>query len=122
MVIEQILSAFEDIPAFFYRTAKGEEADLVLQLPEGIIVIECKASSAPRLTKGFRILLEDLNPIQVFVVAPIEGPSYPIAEQISIIGLQDLLKNLKSRILPSVQIRIERGTYRFQVLFGEANE
>lgn len=102
MVIEQILSAFEDIPAFFYRTAKGEEADLVLQVPEGLIVIESKASSAPRLTKGFHAHLHDLNPIQVFVVAPIEGAPYPIEEKISIIGLPDLLKNLKSRILPSV--------------------
>lgn len=102
MVIEQILSALEDTPAFFYRTAKGEEADLILQVPEGLIVIECKASSAPRLTKGFYTLLEDLKPIQVFVVAPIEGAPYPVDEQITIIGIKDLLQNLKSRILPRV--------------------
>jgi hypothetical protein len=102
MVIEQILSAFEDTPAFFYRTAKGEEADLILQVPEGLIVIECKASSTPRLTKGFYTLLEDLKPIEVFVVAPIEGAPYPVDEQITIIGIKDLLQNLKSRILPRV--------------------
>lgn len=89
-VVEQILSSF-DVPNFFYRTAKGEEVDLVIEVNREIIAIECKASSAPQPTKGFYTALEDIGASKSFIVSPIASEPYPLAPDISVVGLKDLL-------------------------------
>ena len=95
LVIEQILSALE-CPAYFFRTATGDEMDLVIELNGKLIAIECKASTAPQPTKGFYRALEILQPYHTFIVAPITSESYKLQEKISVCSLKDILKVLKS--------------------------
>ena len=94
LVVEQVLSKI-DTPAHFYRTAKGEELDLVLNFNGTLIAIECKASSAPQPTKGFYKALEDLKASKAFIVAPIFGASYHIGENIIVTGLRELIESLR---------------------------
>lgn len=47
---------------FFYRTAAGAELDLVLRLPGGVIwAIEIKRTTAPKLSRGFHLAVEDIG-------------------------------------------------------------
>jgi predicted AAA+ superfamily ATPase len=89
-VIEQILSAI-DVPAYFYRTATGDEMDLVLDIHGKIIAIECKASVAPQVTKGFYKAIEVLKPVKTFIVAPIETAMYALQENVFVGSLKDVI-------------------------------
>ena len=89
-VIEQILSAI-DVPAYFYRTATGDEMDLVLDIHGKIIAIECKASVAPQVTKGFYKAIEVLKPVKTFIVAPIETTMYALQENIFVGSIKDVI-------------------------------
>ena len=47
---------------FFYRTAAGAELDLVLRLPgDGIWAIEIKRTTAPKVSRGFRLSVDDIK-------------------------------------------------------------
>jgi predicted AAA+ superfamily ATPase len=95
LVIEQLITSL-NVPAYFYRTAKGEEIDLILEINNDIVAIECKASSAPQPTKGFYKALEDIMPTKTFIVAPITSSSYSLAENITVTSLTELLDVLKT--------------------------
>ncbi len=69
--IEQILSSIKGWQSYFYRTSSGNEIDLILTKGQELIAVECKASSAPELTKGFYIARDDLNPRESWIVAPV---------------------------------------------------
>ena len=76
--------------ASFYRTATGVEIDLVLDLPgERRWAIEIERSSAPALTRGFHVALDDLNPDAAFVVYA-GNERYPKADGVEAIGLREL--------------------------------
>jgi predicted AAA+ superfamily ATPase len=93
LVTEQLLSAL-DCPAYFLRTATGDEMDLVLQINDKIIAIECKASSAPQLSKGFYRAIALINPAYTFIVAPIESDMYQIQQNIFVGGISSILEKL----------------------------
>ncbi len=69
--IEQILSSVKGWQSYFYRTSSGNEIDLILTKGQELIAVECKASSAPELTKGFYIARDDLNPGESWIVSPV---------------------------------------------------
>lgn len=96
-VIEQILSVV-DVPAYFYRTATGDEMDLVLDFHGKIIAIECKASAAPQVTKGFYKAIEVLKPVKTFVVAPIETEMYGLQENIFVASLRETILEIQKMI------------------------
>ena len=93
MVIENICSVFNNCRLSFYRSATGDELDLVIQKANTTIAIECKASAAPQLTKGFWNALDVVKPQKTFVVAPVKG-SYPIHENVEVCGLWEVLTKL----------------------------
>ena len=95
LVMEQILSVTDDLPASFYRTSGGDEMDLVLEIHGKRIAIECKASTVPKPSKGFYKCIEDIQPAQTFIVAPITGDSYLLEENIRITGLREMIVRLK---------------------------
>jgi predicted AAA+ superfamily ATPase len=75
-VIEQILAQAPagSRPSFF-RTASGNEIDLLLELPGGqLCAIEIKHSAAPKLGKGFVEVLDALQLKSGFVMAPVSEP------------------------------------------------
>jgi predicted AAA+ superfamily ATPase len=96
LAIEQILTVAEGVfEAGFYRTSHGVETDLVLNTPKGLILVECKASTAPALTRGFYTSIQDLKPQQAYLLAPISGPSYPLNNTITITGIREFISLLK---------------------------
>ena len=72
--VEQILSSLRGWRASFYRTSSGNEIDLILTRGNRMVTVECKASSAPELSRGFYVAREDLKPTESWVIAPISEP------------------------------------------------
>lgn len=91
IVIENTISNFQDWNFNFYRTATGEELDLIMVKGNKTIAIECKASTAPNLTKGFWSAMENIKPDKAFIIAPI-SESYPVNENVTVCGLLEFLK------------------------------
>ncbi len=84
----------------FYRTATGNEIDLLLTLPDGKLwAIEIKRSSTPNVEKGFHLACADLRPVQGWVVYP-GAERYPLGEKIEAIGLPGLCRLLSGSSTP----------------------
>ena len=76
--LENILAAIDSRwKPSFYRSEKGNEIDLILEKGLRRICLEFKASSAPKVGKGFWIALEELKPEKTWIVAPVER-TYPL--------------------------------------------
>jgi uncharacterized protein len=94
-VLEQLLSCLTyGTPQGFYRTAAGTELDLVITLGPHRLAFECKASAAPRVTKGFWLGLQDLSITEAYVVAPVTD-SYPIGPHASVCSTLHAIKRLQ---------------------------
>lgn len=95
LVIENLLAVAGDrAEASFYRTGGGAEVDLVLTWPDGREwAIEVKRSLAPKLERGLRSALADVQPERTFVVYPGEE-RYRLAEETWAIGLPALCAEL----------------------------
>ena len=98
-VVETLMRAAPDrTRASFYLTATGVEVDLLLELPDDRLwAIEIKRGSAPRVQKGLRIALNDLQPDRTFLVYS-GAERYPKGGGIEAIGLAamaDLLAGLE---------------------------
>jgi predicted AAA+ superfamily ATPase len=97
-VIEQITTSISSRwKASFYRTHKGAEIDLVLEQGDVRIGIECKASVAPVVTKGYWSALEDLNikPENSWVVCPIDE-RYPYRNGTVIGGVRQIIEYINA--------------------------
>lgn len=95
MVVENVCSVARDAQCFFYRSATGEEMDLVLQYPNRLIAIECKSSTAPSVTEGFWKSVAFLEPTDIYVVAPVES-AYPLAEKVTVCNLSEIVAIVSS--------------------------
>lgn len=95
LVIENFIENMPSWNPYFYRTAKGSEIDLILVRGNQLIAVECKASSAPQLTKGNWDAITDINPDHTFVIAPISGNAYPLNTNVSVTGPEEAIKILK---------------------------
>jgi hypothetical protein len=82
-----------DWNCYFYRTATGDQLDLILEKGNQRIAIECKASTAPKLTKGFYRALEVVKPPQTFVIIPMQV-SYGIGSNVTVCGLLEFLNTI----------------------------
>lgn len=92
--IEQILTNIS--PRWrpsFYRSAVGEELDLILQLREKTIAIEIKCSKAPLLTKENFRAIETVRPNHTFLLSLVEI-SYQLKETITVSNFSDLIASL----------------------------
>ena len=94
-VLENLLRvAPERTEASFYRTATGVEIDLILKLPGNRLwAIEIKRSTAPKLERGLRQALNDVQPERAFIVYGGED-RYLKAERVEAIGLRDMAAEL----------------------------
>lgn len=92
-VVEQVLGRAVGWRATYYRTAKGEEIDLILEKRRRRVAIECKASSAPTVTRGFRTALAGLGIREAYVVAPVQR-AFPMGDGIEAVALADVLQKL----------------------------
>jgi predicted AAA+ superfamily ATPase len=95
LVIENLIGvAGADVEPSFYRTSGGAEIDLVLTWPDGREwAIEVKRTLAPRLERGMRSALADIEPERSFVVYP-GSERYPLGADVEAIGLAELCTEL----------------------------
>ncbi len=96
-VIETLLSVLPwPSSASFYRTSAGAEVDLVIEHAGGETwAIEIKRSLSARVSRGFHIAREDLNPDRAFV-AYAGDERYPVAEDVEAVGVRELASRLAS--------------------------
>lgn len=87
--LENILSNISDMQVFFYRTATGVEADLIMQKGKSKILVEFKASTAPKLTRSFHTAVEDINPEHSYIVCPIDE-KYQLNKNVTVCGIGGL--------------------------------
>ena len=94
-VLENLLRLSpEHSKASFYRTATGVEIDLVLELPNNRRwAIEIKRTTAPKLDRGLRQAIEDIQPDHTFIVYG-GHDRYPKSEDVEVISLQGMAEEL----------------------------
>ena len=93
LVIENIIATLPRWQPSFYRTTAGAEIDLILERGQRRLAIECKASTAPVVSRGFWSALEDLGIEEAWVVAPVTEP-YPLRAGVTVAPLRVLLERL----------------------------
>ena len=93
LVVENICSMLIDHKFSFYRSARGDEIDLIIEKGTYIIAVECKASSAPQVTKGFWKSLDIIQPDKAFIIAPVSS-SYHFKNGVMVCGLNDFFKQI----------------------------
>jgi len=94
--LEQVCAGMPTWAASFYRTEKGAEIDLVLEKGRRRVAVEFKASSAPKVTRGFHQALEDLGITEAFVAAPLpDETSYPLRLGVTVATVGGLLSSLR---------------------------
>lgn len=98
LAIENVLAVVgRRAEASFYRTSGGAEVDLVLTWPDGREwAIEVKRSLAPKLERGLRSALADLEPERSFVVYP-GGERYRLGPSTEAIDLGELCEEAAAR-------------------------
>ncbi len=93
-IVESILPRLKPVvEASYYRSASGDEIDLVLSRGEKRIAIECKASKAPRLSQGSNRAMEIVQAERAFVAAPV-GERYPLGDGWTALPIGMLLAEL----------------------------
>jgi predicted AAA+ superfamily ATPase len=90
-VLENLISSLPGWRASFYRTQAGAELDLVLERGRRRFAVECKASSAPTVTRGFWSAMTDLELNEAYVVAPVRT-AYPLGPGAAVTPLPELLE------------------------------
>ncbi len=95
-VIENVLAELQDFRGYFYRTAAGQEIDLVLEKGNRRIAVECKVSSAPEVTKGFYNALDDLQIDEAWIIAPVKE-SYSIKGNVKVSGLMEFVEYMAGK-------------------------
>jgi uncharacterized protein len=71
-VIEQLIAAHPRWRPHFLRTSNGAELDLVLERGQRRRAYEIKLSKAPKLSRGFHELVQQLQPERAELIAPVE--------------------------------------------------
>ncbi|HET6204093.1 MAG TPA: ATP-binding protein [Planctomycetota bacterium] len=92
--IEQILGlAPRNADSAFYRTHTGVELDLVLTIGKRRLGIEIKYTSAPTLSKGMRVALEDAACGEGWIVTAGED-RFPLAKNVEAVALPQFLREV----------------------------
>ena len=94
-VIENIHAVLPNLAqSYFYRTADGAEVDLVIKMPtSGIWAIEIKFGSAPKLSKHFDAICNDIGADKKYVVYGGDD-EFPIGDGVSMISLHRLMARI----------------------------
>jgi predicted AAA+ superfamily ATPase len=91
--VENILTRFPRWQPSFYRTSNGTEIDLVMTKGTGKVAVEIKASSSPKVSKGFQNSIESLSPDRTFLIAQV-ADEYPLAEKVSVLPLHAFIAKM----------------------------
>ena len=95
-VIEQICNVLGDeYEYYFYRTHQGAECDLLLIRPGKVkYAIEIKNTLSPKISKGFRISMEDTKAENGILLSRIQD-SYPLDTNVQAMGLGEFFKTVE---------------------------
>lgn len=88
-VIENLITANPRWKPSYLRTSNDAEVDLVLERGTQSVLIECKLTKAPRMSRGFHQLISDINPAAAWIVAPVDEP-YEIAPNVKVGNIHDI--------------------------------
>ena len=94
IVVENVCSTVRNAQCTFYRSATGEEMDLVIQYPDKLIAIECKASTSPVVSQGFWKSIEFLEPERTYICAPVDK-GYAFGGNVDVVNLQELIEAIR---------------------------
>jgi len=92
--VEQIAGTLPDWEMSFYRTSAGAEIDIILTKGTKKIGVELKTSSAPKVTKGFWNVIEDLNLSSAYIINPMND-SYKIHDIVTVSSLNNFLTTIR---------------------------
>jgi uncharacterized protein len=93
--IEQVLTNLSSKWKYsYYRSAKGEEIDLILQLREKTIAVEIKCSKAPMLTKQNKMAIETVAPDHTYLLSLVNKP-YQLDRSTTVTNILGLISDLK---------------------------
>jgi len=92
LVIEIILTALPRWQAYFYRTANQAEIDLVLQKGQTTLAIEIKASTSPKVSRGFYQAINDIQADKAIVIAQVDE-NYPLRDNITAMNIKTFLQS-----------------------------
>jgi uncharacterized protein len=92
-IIENIIDLFPGYRPYFFRTAKGEEIDLILVKGRKKIAFEIKSSTTPKVESNFWKALEILRPDEVYIIGNIEE-EYPYKENVMVHGLDSITRKI----------------------------
>lgn len=94
--IEQVLNSISARwKSSFYRSAKGEEIDLILQLREKTIAIEIKCSKAPSLTEKNKKALETIKPDHTYILSLVDEP-FELSPDFTVTNIPNLIQDIQS--------------------------
>ncbi len=95
-VLHQIQAVLEsDDELYYYRTQDGAEIDLLIRRNnKWLAAAEIKLTNSPSVSKGNYIAIEDLKIDMLHVITP-SADTYPIAQNVLVIGLENFLKELQ---------------------------
>ena len=95
-VIETLLAAVPEAQASFYRTAKGAEVDLVLDMggQRGRWLVEIKSGFTPKPPEGLFRVQEDLQPDKTFLVYAGDD-SFQSSETVEVVSLPAMAARLR---------------------------
>ncbi len=88
-VMDNILPKYERWRPSFLRTSNGAEVDLVLERGGRSHFFEFKLSKAPKPSRGFYQLVDDMQPDSAWIVAPVDD-IYEIRHDIHVCPLDKL--------------------------------
>lgn len=97
LVIENIKAHYPSLDLSFYRTNHGNEVDIVLSDGTEKIVVECKSTLSPNLSKGNYVAIEDINPIKTYIVIPAKK-GYSHKKNIDVVSLSELILQLPEQL------------------------
>jgi len=95
-VIENLINTAPDWQPWFYRTATGNEIDLILTKGNTMLGFEIKATLSPELTRGTYTAMQDLELKELFVVSMV-SKSYYSKPNVLVGSLTDAMEYIKKQ-------------------------
>lgn len=94
--LENIISSLPNWNFSFFRTSSGNEIDLILERGTKRIALEFKASTAPKINKGFYYAIMDLNIDESWIISPVDT-SYPYEKNVWVSSPSNFIDKLKTQ-------------------------
>jgi len=95
LVLTNLKGHFPDAQFFFYRSSAGAELDFIIHHKNLVFAVECKASQAPKPTKGFYSAIEDIRPDHTFIVSPI-NETWAMSKDINVVSISEIIERIES--------------------------